>query len=273
MTQASESNDRIDRLEALMAQAIAAIAENSQENRRINQELTEEIREVSVQIKAQATFHDRFEQELAETRKLIQLNAKAIQANGDRFLDRAKYELALIIMAIFLIFVCATGIIVFILPYLLISANPFSQPSGKWQVGTTELIWDKPDLSGIIAKVWYPTDAKNNTSAPYIDNIDLTFSALTAGMNPLFKLIFNKRYFDRIRTPATIDAIPANSPDGFPVLKQLVFQSADHLNFFDLPLIIRPAFGKAIGFIGDRDGRKLLTETAAIAIEFFDREA
>jgi hypothetical protein len=43
----SQANDSGDRLEALMAQAIATIAENSQENRRINQELTKEIREVS----------------------------------------------------------------------------------------------------------------------------------------------------------------------------------------------------------------------------------
>jgi Platelet-activating factor acetylhydrolase, isoform II len=121
-------------------------------------------------------------------------------------------------MAIFLIFACAIVILIFILPYWLIPANPFSEPSGKWQVGTTDLIWDKPDLSGIIAKAWYPTDVKNNTSAPYIDNIDLTLSALTAGMNPLFKLIFNKRYLNRIRTPVSIDAIPANSPNGFPVI-------------------------------------------------------
>ena len=53
-------------------------------------------------------------------------------------------------------------------------------------------------------------------------------------------------------------------------LKQLVFQSADHLNFCDFPLIVRPAFGKAIGFIGDVDGRKLLSETSAIAIKFFN---
>jgi hypothetical protein len=86
MSQANDSGDRIDRLEALMAQAIATIAETTTETNR-------QIREVSVQIKAQATFHDRFEQELAETRKLIQSNAKAIQANGDREIERAKYEL------------------------------------------------------------------------------------------------------------------------------------------------------------------------------------
>lgn len=86
MSQANDSGDRLDRLEALMAQAIATIAETTAETNR-------QIREVSVQIKAQATFHDRFEQELAETRKLIQSNAKAIQANGDREIERAKYEL------------------------------------------------------------------------------------------------------------------------------------------------------------------------------------
>jgi hypothetical protein len=102
-------------------------------------------------------------------------------------------------MVIFLIFICTIGILIFILPYFLISANPFPQPSGKWHVGTSDLIWDKPDLSGIIAKVWYPTDIKNHAHSPYIDNIDLTLSALTAGMNPLFKFIFNKRYFDRIQ--------------------------------------------------------------------------
>lgn len=86
MSQANDSGDRLDRLEALMAQAIATIAETTAETNR-------QIREVSVQIKAQATFHDQFEQELAETRKLIQSNAKAIQANGDREIERAKYEL------------------------------------------------------------------------------------------------------------------------------------------------------------------------------------
>ena len=121
-------------------------------------------------------------------------------------------------MTIFLIFACAIGIFIFVLPYFLISANPFPQPSGKWKVGTADLIWDKPELSGIIAKVWYPTETENDTSAPYIDRIDLILSALTVGMNPLFKFIFNKRYFARIRTPASIDAIPATSPDGFPVI-------------------------------------------------------
>jgi chromosome segregation ATPase len=85
MTQANESSDRLDRLEALMDRVVITVAETSQQ-----------IKEVSIQIKAQATFHDRFEQELAETRKLIQSNAKAIQANSEREIERAKYELAAI---------------------------------------------------------------------------------------------------------------------------------------------------------------------------------
>jgi Platelet-activating factor acetylhydrolase, isoform II len=261
-------------------------------------------------------------------------------------------------MAIFLIFACAIVILIFILPYWLIPANPFSEPSGKWQVGTTDLIWDKPDLSGIIAKVWYPTDVKNNTSAPYIDDptrkveqlgsqiitqqasnismvldkiIDLNYindlflhqkintskifaaghsvggssSFVAYGMDRRISkgINFDGYFFDNDNTNylhkelllinADRDRYPKNktlrskyecdlafAKDKVRIehlskksnLKQLVFQLTDHLNFCDLPLIVRPTFGKAIGFIGDRDGRKLLTETAAIAINFFDRK-
>jgi Platelet-activating factor acetylhydrolase, isoform II len=120
-------------------------------------------------------------------------------------------------MLIFLIFACAILTITFVLPYLLISANPFSEPSGKWSVGTTDLIWDKPDLSGIIAKIWYPTEIENNIPTPYIDRIDSILSALTAGKSPLYKFIF-KLYLARIKTPVTCDAIPGDIPDGFPVI-------------------------------------------------------
>jgi hypothetical protein len=71
MTETNESSDRLDRLERLMEQQIINTAD-----------LTQQIKEISVQIKAQATFHDRFEQELATTRKLIESNAKAIAANS-----------------------------------------------------------------------------------------------------------------------------------------------------------------------------------------------
>jgi hypothetical protein len=71
MTENNESSDRLDRLERLMEQQIINTAD-----------LTQQIKEISVQIKAQATFHDRFEQELSTTRKLIESNAKAIAANS-----------------------------------------------------------------------------------------------------------------------------------------------------------------------------------------------
>jgi chromosome segregation ATPase len=71
MTEINESSDRLDRLERLMEQQIINTAD-----------LTQQIKEISVQIKAQATFHDRFEQELSTTRKLIESNAKAIAANS-----------------------------------------------------------------------------------------------------------------------------------------------------------------------------------------------
>jgi phage shock protein A len=85
MTQANESNDRLSRLEELMAQVLTTVAETSQQ-----------IREISVHIKAQASFHNRFEQELTELKKIIQSNAKAIEANGERDVDRARYELSAI---------------------------------------------------------------------------------------------------------------------------------------------------------------------------------
>jgi CRISPR/Cas system-associated exonuclease Cas4 (RecB family) len=41
-------------------------------------------KEVSTQIKAQATFHERFEQSLSATKQLIESNAKAIAANSTK---------------------------------------------------------------------------------------------------------------------------------------------------------------------------------------------
>ena len=71
MTETSKYSDRLDRLERLMEQQIINTADISQQ-----------IKEVSVQIKAQATFHDRFEQQLTATKQLIESNAKAIAASS-----------------------------------------------------------------------------------------------------------------------------------------------------------------------------------------------
>jgi hypothetical protein len=70
----SENNDysaRLDRLERLMEQQLINTAD-----------LTQQIREISTQIKAQATFHDRFDRSLSATKQLIESNAKAIAANS-----------------------------------------------------------------------------------------------------------------------------------------------------------------------------------------------
>ena len=71
MTENDASSDRLDRLERLMEQQIINTADISQQ-----------IKEISVQIKAQATFHDRFEQQLTATKQLIESNAKAIAASS-----------------------------------------------------------------------------------------------------------------------------------------------------------------------------------------------
>jgi hypothetical protein len=78
MTENNESSDRLDRLERLMEQQII----NMDRQLVSNADLTQQIKEISIQIKAQATFHDRFEQELSTTRKLIESNVKAIAANS-----------------------------------------------------------------------------------------------------------------------------------------------------------------------------------------------
>jgi predicted nucleic acid-binding Zn-ribbon protein len=90
MTQASESSDRLDRLEALMAQVITEHRTSHQEAMQLSQENSQQIRELTIQIKAMATFHDRFEQDLSATRQLIQSNAKLIESLSE---DRRAAEL------------------------------------------------------------------------------------------------------------------------------------------------------------------------------------
>lgn len=170
-------------------------------------------------------------------------------------------------MLIFLIFVCAILTIIFISPYLLISANPFSEPSGKWSVGTTDLIWDKPDLSGIVAKIWYPTEIENNIPAPYIDQIDSILSALTAGKTPLYKFIF-KLYLARIRTPVTREAILGDIPDGFPVI--LLSPGFGFLNvintFYALEFASHGAIVVGINHPGS-SGVSLLSDGSAVGVD------
>ena len=118
---------------------------------------------------------------------------------------------------IFLLLACLT-VVVFLLPYGLISANPFPRPSGQWPVGSSDFIWNLPTHSGIIAKIWYPSNAKNHSSSPYIDHLGLTLSAITAGLGPLSRLIFNKFYLGRIQIPSEVDATLAERQGNFPII-------------------------------------------------------
>jgi hypothetical protein len=121
-------------------------------------------------------------------------------------------------MWIILIFICVGAIAIFSLPYLLIARTKLPQPSGKWQVGTQDLTWDKIDQSqtDIIAKVWYPTNDQSGKSSNYIDRLGGVFADATI-INLLYKLIF--WLLRRVATsPALIDAMPINSPDGLPII-------------------------------------------------------
>ncbi len=120
-------------------------------------------------------------------------------------------------MWIILIFICVGAIAIFALPYLLITRTELPQPSGKWQVGTTEIDWDTPDRSqtGIIAKVWYPTDDRFNKNSPYIGKIGRIFTDSIV-LNIIYKLIF--RLLRHVSSPALINATASRIPDGFPVV-------------------------------------------------------
>jgi uncharacterized protein YeeX (DUF496 family) len=83
MTQSNESSDRLTRLERLMEQQLIN-----------NAELSQQTKEVSVQIKAQTTFHDRFEQSLSATRQLIDLNTKANAENNQQISKLIEVERA-----------------------------------------------------------------------------------------------------------------------------------------------------------------------------------
>ncbi len=118
-------------------------------------------------------------------------------------------------MAIIVVLICIVGII--LLPYWIILANPFPKPSGEWSVGTSNLSWDSSDRSGIIAKVWYPTDIENITPSPYLDKLGQNFSSNII-VNLLLKLIFSNLFLGHVKIPVSIDVTPGKCPDGFPVI-------------------------------------------------------
>jgi Platelet-activating factor acetylhydrolase, isoform II len=128
-----------------------------------------------------------------------------------------------------LIFIIVVILGLIILPYWLIPAHPFPQPSGQWQVGKSDLIWDAPSQSGIIAKVWYPTDLDLVTDSPYLGKIGKTFSKNLV-VNLLFKLIFSPLLLGHIQIPASIDAALSQSQSNFPVI---LFSSGLSINFLN----------------------------------------
>jgi Platelet-activating factor acetylhydrolase, isoform II len=121
------------------------------------------------------------------------------------------------LVVIVVISLIALTIAIFALPHLIFSKNKLPQPSGKWQVGTTDIDWDAPNYpSGIIAKVWYPTEEKSGINSPYIDRIDRRFADGIV-VNIIYNLIF--LLLRRISaTPAFINAAPIQTPGGLPVL-------------------------------------------------------
>jgi predicted dienelactone hydrolase len=120
-------------------------------------------------------------------------------------------------MRIILISICIGAIAIFALPYVLISRTKLPQPSGKWQVGTTDITWDAPDRSqtGIIAKVWYPTNDRSGKNSPYIGELGNDFTDSFV-LNIIYKLIF--RLLRHVSSPALINAAPSQISDNFPVV-------------------------------------------------------
>jgi dienelactone hydrolase len=120
-------------------------------------------------------------------------------------------------MVAVLLIILALTIAIFALPHLIFSKNKLPQPSGKWQVGTTDIDWDAPNYpSGIIAKVWYPTEEKSGINSPYIDRIGRVFADGII-INIVYNLIF--LLLQRISTtPAFINAAPIQTPGGLPVV-------------------------------------------------------
>ncbi len=54
-------------------------------------------------------------------------------------------------------------------------------------------------------------------------------------------------------------------------LQQLVIPSTRHLDFSDLPILLRPAFSRTLGLSGEADGLELSRKTSTIMVDFFNR--
>ena len=54
------------------------------------------------------------------------------------------------------------------------------------------------------------------------------------------------------------------------IQKKIYYPSTEHINFTDLPIIINPLVGKAIGLVGGEDGLEILLKSSAEMIKFFN---
>jgi dienelactone hydrolase len=118
-----------------------------------------------------------------------------------------------------LLLISVIGLVFF--PWL-ISAKPFPQPTGQWQVGISELLWNRGGISpsdpALIAKVWYPTDNQNGMNSPYLERMGRTFSPKIT-LNLFYSLIFSRLVLGRVAaTSALVNAAPRKSQDGFPLV-------------------------------------------------------
>lgn len=54
-------------------------------------------------------------------------------------------------------------------------------------------------------------------------------------------------------------------------LQKLSFPLSSHFNFSDLSIIIQPVFTQSIGLVGKTDGLELLSKTAIVMCDFFNK--
>jgi dienelactone hydrolase len=118
---------------------------------------------------------------------------------------------------ILLVILLMLTIAILTLPNWLVSIRELPTGSGKWQVGTTNLTWDATDRSGtrIVAKIWYPTDDRDNGNSSYIDRFGKGLTN-SLPLNIVYKLIF--WLLRHVSSPASIDATPIHHRDGLPII-------------------------------------------------------
>jgi hypothetical protein len=80
--------------------------------------------------------------------------------------------------------------------------------------------------------------------------------------NPKMRLQYDK-IMDR-------DALRIDQLATKATLQRILLPMTGHLNFADVPLIIRPIVAQSIGFLGKVDGLEILLKTSAIAIDFLE---